>query len=175
MLKIKLPVHVHSDVDRHGNRRIYFRRALGQRKIRITEKPGTAAFYKVYGKLLAGDGAAAVPLTAKHLRATGYIYFLMANAQIKIGFSVGPTSRVQSLKGGMPVKIDGLIVVPGTKHDEQLLHEQLHRYRLDGEWFKDVRTVRMVAIRSIAFGKPMHTNNEQNLLTSIGSSGEVRI
>ena len=51
--------YVHQDVDRHGNVRTYFRRALGQRKMRIKEAPGTEQFDRRYRELLiqaeAGD------------------------------------------------------------------------------------------------------------------------
>jgi integrase len=51
MVKLTLR-YVHQDVDRHGNRRIYFWRR-GSRKVRIREPLGTPAFFEVYRKLLA--------------------------------------------------------------------------------------------------------------------------
>jgi hypothetical protein len=42
------------DVDRHGNIRIYFRRK-GQRKIRLTETPGTDAFDEEYQRAFRGE------------------------------------------------------------------------------------------------------------------------
>jgi hypothetical protein len=42
------------DVDRHGNIRIYFRRK-GQRKIRLTETPGTDAFGEEYQRAFRGE------------------------------------------------------------------------------------------------------------------------
>jgi hypothetical protein len=55
--------YVHEDVDRHGNVRTYFRRALGQRKVRILERPGTAEFDQRYHDLLtkAAKGALKPP------------------------------------------------------------------------------------------------------------------
>ena len=32
--------YVYEDVDRHGNVRLYFQRGKGQRKVRITARPG---------------------------------------------------------------------------------------------------------------------------------------
>lgn len=46
--------YVHEDVDRHGNVRLYFQRR-GQRKIRLRQTPGTAAFQAGYDAALAGD------------------------------------------------------------------------------------------------------------------------
>ena len=40
--------YIHRDVDRHGNERFYFRRRIGEVKIRLREKPGTAAFAAEY-------------------------------------------------------------------------------------------------------------------------------
>jgi hypothetical protein len=42
------------DVDRYGNVRVYFRRK-GQRKIRLTETPGTAAFDAEYHGAFSGE------------------------------------------------------------------------------------------------------------------------
>src|SRR4051794_13391794 len=46
------------DVDRHGNVRVYFRRK-GQKKIRLTETPGTDAFENEYQRAFRGQVAAA--------------------------------------------------------------------------------------------------------------------
>jgi integrase len=46
------------DVDRHGNVRVYFRRK-GQRKIRLTESPGTDAFETEYQRAFRGEAAPA--------------------------------------------------------------------------------------------------------------------
>jgi integrase len=50
---IRLYRYVAEDVDRHGNVRIYFRRK-GQRKIRLTEVPGTVAFDAEYQRAFSG-------------------------------------------------------------------------------------------------------------------------
>lgn len=47
--------HVHEDIDRHGNVRIYFWRGKGHRKIRIRETPGTRAFRDAYDAAFALD------------------------------------------------------------------------------------------------------------------------
>lgn len=44
--------YVHEDVDRWGNVRIYFRRALGQKKVRIHERPNTEEFDQRHRELL---------------------------------------------------------------------------------------------------------------------------
>src|SRR6516225_807214 len=45
--------YLFQDVDRHGNVRIYFRRK-GQRKVRLTETPGTTAFEAEYQRAFRG-------------------------------------------------------------------------------------------------------------------------
>jgi hypothetical protein len=42
-------------VDRHGNVRIYFRRAMGQRKFRLPGEPGSSEFNARYEALLRGE------------------------------------------------------------------------------------------------------------------------
>jgi integrase len=50
---IRLYRYAIEDVDRHGNVRVYFRRK-GQRKIRLTEVPGTAGFEAEYQRAFSG-------------------------------------------------------------------------------------------------------------------------
>lgn len=47
--------YVHEDRDRHGNLRVYFRRALGMPKIRMRALPGSPEFATEYDRLLAGQ------------------------------------------------------------------------------------------------------------------------
>ncbi|MGV8832559.1 MAG: tyrosine-type recombinase/integrase [Devosia sp.] len=49
--------HITEDKDRHGNVRVYFRKA-GQPKVRLTEKPGTDAFLKEYRRAASGEAVA---------------------------------------------------------------------------------------------------------------------
>jgi hypothetical protein len=49
--------HVVTDMDRHGNARIYVRRP-GSAKIRIRELPGSPAFLAAYEAAVRGDGPA---------------------------------------------------------------------------------------------------------------------
>jgi hypothetical protein len=54
-MKIDLPYLLH-DTDRHGNRRLYFRRR-GQKMVRIYERQGTPEFIATYNRLLASSEA----------------------------------------------------------------------------------------------------------------------
>lgn len=53
--------HLVEDMDRHGNVRIYFRRA-GQRKIRIRSKPGTQEFLQEYRDAFSDKRKARLPV-----------------------------------------------------------------------------------------------------------------
>src|SRR5246127_3117331 len=63
---IRLYRYLVEDVDRHGNVRIYFRRK-GQLKVRLTEKPGTAAFDAEYQRAFCGE--LRPPSTSQHTAA----------------------------------------------------------------------------------------------------------
>jgi integrase len=57
---IRLYRYLVEDVDRHGNVRIYFRRK-GERKIRLKEVPGTAAFDAEYKRAFSGEALPVSP------------------------------------------------------------------------------------------------------------------
>jgi integrase len=62
---IRLYRYLVEDVDRHGNVRIYFRRK-GERKVRLKEVPGTAAFEAEYKRAFSGE---ALPVSPRRLGA----------------------------------------------------------------------------------------------------------
>jgi hypothetical protein len=55
-MKVDLP-HLLQDRDRHGTRRVYFRRR-GHKMVRIYEKPGTPEFLATYNRLVASTDSA---------------------------------------------------------------------------------------------------------------------
>jgi integrase len=61
-MKVDLP-HLLQDRDRHGNRRVYFRRR-GHKMVRIHEKPGTPEFIATYNRLVASTDSAQPKPTA---------------------------------------------------------------------------------------------------------------
>jgi integrase len=88
---IRLYRYVVEDVDRHGNVRIYFRRK-GQRKIRLTEVPGTAAFDAEYQRAFSG---ALKPRTNQHSAAMpGTMRWLCEQYYASAAFqSLAPSTR----------------------------------------------------------------------------------
>lgn len=66
----------------------------------------------------------------------GYVYFLVAGAEIKIGFSTKPLARVGSLLTGMPREPTAFVAVRGSRSHERALHLKLARWRIHREWFE---------------------------------------
>jgi integrase len=88
---IRLYRYIAEDVDRHGNVRIYFRRK-GQRKIRLTEVPGTVAFDAEYQRAFSG---ALKPPTNQHSAAMpGTMRWLCEQYYASAAFqSLAPSTR----------------------------------------------------------------------------------
>jgi integrase len=88
---IRLYRYVAEDVDRHGNVRIYFRRK-GQRKIRLSEVPGTVAFDAEYQRAFSG---ALKPLANRHSAAMpGTMRWLCEQYYVSAAFqSLAPSTR----------------------------------------------------------------------------------
>ena len=65
---IRIYRYLFEEVDRHGNVRVYFRRRVGERRIRMHETPGTATFDDEYKRAFRGE-AIRSPMQTKHKRA----------------------------------------------------------------------------------------------------------
>lgn len=69
----------------------------------------------------------------------GFIYFVKVDRHIKIGFTKDPYRR----GGAYPPSAELLASYPGTRRDEQRLHEKFAAYLDAGrEWFLDAREIR---------------------------------
>jgi integrase len=88
---MRLYRYVAEDVDRHGNVRIYFRRK-GQRKIRLTEMPGTVAFDAEYQR--AFSGALKLPTNQNSAAVPGTMRWLCEQYYVSAAFqSLAPSTR----------------------------------------------------------------------------------
>lgn len=69
--------------------------------------------------------------SAKHL------YFIKSGVHVKIGRSLNPKKRLLSLRTGMPLKPQILLVVKNKGHMEMILHKCFSDWRIrgNGEWF----------------------------------------
>ncbi|WP_026783124.1 tyrosine-type recombinase/integrase [Pleomorphomonas koreensis] len=70
--------HVHEDVDRHGNPRIYFWRGKGHKRIRIRALPGTEAFDAAYAAALAQDTSTGACVAKQRIIQPGTFRWLCA-------------------------------------------------------------------------------------------------
>lgn len=72
------------------------------------------------------------------------VYFIQCTetGRVKIGTSVSPERRFETIEGGSPTRLVMLKVVPGDQDLERRLHHQLECYRLKNakgnftEWFE---------------------------------------
>lgn len=67
-----------------------------------------------------------------------YIYFVQGESggAIKIGTTLNPVARMQSLQTGFPEELKLLAIIPGDAGRERKIHEYFGKFRLKGEWFK---------------------------------------
>ena len=80
----------------------------------------------------------------------GYVYLIRATGQnlYKIGKSINPEKRVQSIIGGLPMKADVVHIAWFEDHSyaEQMFHDTFSKTRQNGEWFvledKDVEFIK---------------------------------
>jgi hypothetical protein len=64
------------------------------------------------------------------------IYFIACGDDlIKIGHTTNLRSRVRSLRTATPKELSVLLVIPGTRDDEQELHRRFSAHRAGREWF----------------------------------------
>jgi hypothetical protein len=65
------------------------------------------------------------------------IYFIAAGDDlIKIGYTTNLRSRLRSLRTAHPKELQILLVIPGSRDDEQDLHRRFVEFRVGREWFK---------------------------------------
>lgn len=69
---------------------------------------------------------------------TKRIYFIQAgeDGPIKIGIATNIEARLSSLQVGSPTPLHLIAHTPGTKDEEEDLHQRLTPYRIRGEWFR---------------------------------------
>lgn len=75
---------------------------------------------------------------------TGYIYFVAAPeaGRIKVGFSATPERRINSLMTSSAYKLETLLVIEGSREQEQAIHQRFAHLRVHREWFADCAELR---------------------------------
>lgn len=68
----------------------------------------------------------------------GYVYFVRCNEFVKIGIAKDPNARMAFMQTGNPYELELLRVFKSTSpaQDEEMIHLELDKYRVRGEWFK---------------------------------------
>lgn len=71
-------------------------------------------------------------------KSDGFIYFIQGECggAIKIGYAKNVSTRLKGLQTGYPDMLKILKVISGNQAKEDLIHDELSGYRLNGEWFK---------------------------------------
>ncbi len=131
--------HVHEDVDRHGNVRIYFKRR-GQRKIRIREAVGTEAFNTIYHEILRQSEAGELSLPAEHsgsriIPAAGTLKWLVTAYTSSPAFKIQLDPQTQRTRLGIFEHILNEPVFPGAP-------ESYARFPIDRITTKALRVLR---------------------------------
>lgn len=64
------------------------------------------------------------------------IYFVAGGDDlIKIGHTTNLRARLRSLRTASPTELRVLLIIPGTRDNEQELHRKFSAHRVGGEWF----------------------------------------
>jgi hypothetical protein len=70
------------------------------------------------------------------------IYFISADDDlIKIGYTTNISARLRSLRTAHPKELRILLVIPGSRDDEQELHRRFAAFRVGREWFNRCKPI----------------------------------
>lgn len=77
------------------------------------------------------------PISGDRAFQNGFVYFAVNSLteRIKVGLSNDPERRVDDLSRASGVRLEILHLVPGNRQCEIYAHEQLQKFRIEGEWF----------------------------------------
>lgn len=67
----------------------------------------------------------------------GFVYLISCAETniVKIGYSLNPQRRLETLQSANPSKLTLQGAWPGTMQREQYIHRELRQFRISGEWF----------------------------------------
>lgn len=85
------------------------------------------------------------------------VYFLRIKGmrRVKIGISIRPRSRLNSLMTACPFETELMGLIPGNRGVERQLHEEFDKQRCHGEWFDmDQRMEWRLRGLTLSFGDP---------------------
>ena len=122
-----VPKYVLNDIDRHGNRRWYYRRH-GYQMVRLRAEPGTPEFDAQYEAAASGLCVVSDPPGCM-------VYFFRQANLVKIGFSTKPADRLSALRTASAKHIAWEYSTPGGRALESELHRKFAEFRVKREWF----------------------------------------
>ena len=79
----------------------------------------------------------------------GKVYFVGAPGRIKVGYTQNPERRLRTLRHVDMEDLVIIAVIDGTRKTEKLIHAELAKYHLRGEWFKDCSDVHAIIDNAI--------------------------
>jgi hypothetical protein len=83
----------------------------------------------------------------------GFVYFLMSNDRVKIGFSKNPFRRGSDLLTGFSHRPHAMVAIHALAREERELHQRFARWRTRGEWFVASAPVMRVIFCSLLAGR----------------------
>ena len=132
-MKNGLPKYCSWNSNRHGKRRVRFRK--GHLTAYIRGVPWSKEFMQQYAMLLRPPTIAPErPIVAGNL-----VYFIRIGQFIKIGYTTNLEQRIKSFHGASAELIDVLLTIPGDRDLEFRLHGLFQRHRIRNEFFRNVR------------------------------------
>src|SRR5690606_37164476 len=72
------------------------------------------------------------------------IYVLRSDDLVKIGFTDDLHRRVQAIIAAVPVPVEFVGYMPGTREVEAHLHRQFAAHRFSGEWYVETPDMRRI-------------------------------
>jgi hypothetical protein len=89
----------------------------------------------------------------KNNDAVGYVYMIRCGDWIKVGYSTRPGNRIADIATSQPHRVTSIVVVPGSRRDEQRALGALKSVRLNGEWCAYTAIADAIMTRSMRFGR----------------------
>jgi hypothetical protein len=90
-------------------------------------------------------------------RGNGWVYAFQSTGHgepVKIGWSSDPARRLKDLAAAQTHKLDLMMLVPGGKAVEALVHTHIAEYRLQGEWYSREALLAVTALLWAGVSKP---------------------
>jgi len=119
-----------------GNYCVPFRDEEGETMVTLFTRHGSATLSAAEYLQSHGCGLTEKDIDAGLPYQGSYVYFITDGEFMKIGISVNPKKRLQSIQTGHPKKLRIAALFKGGRDEEFQLHGRFLEHRVHGEWFK---------------------------------------